>query len=150
SWKALPGGEDGLKRAVAKLEARSATSSVIDLGAVGGSNRAVTDLVIDAPVVTLGGPSPIVTATVKNFGRTPSLATQVQLIVDGNLTDKQVADLEPGEERAISFQTSFSNAGDHLVEVLIDDDPLKTDNHRWLAVPVRDRLRVLLIDGDRK
>jgi hypothetical protein len=150
SWKALPGGEDGLKRAVAKLEARSATSSVIDLGAVGGSNRAVTDLVIDAPVVTLGGPSPIVTATVKNFGRTPSLATQVQLIVDGNLTDKQVADLEPGEERAISFQTSFSNAGDHLVEVLIDDDPLKTDNHRWLALPVRDRLRVLLIDGDRK
>ncbi len=150
SWRVKPGGEDGLKRAVAKLEARAATSSVIDLGALGGNNRAITDLSLDAPVVTVGGPPPIVTATVKNFGRSQAPGVPVQLIVDGNLVEKQFADLAPGEERAISFATGFSAAGDHLIEVMIDDDPLKIDNHRWLALPVRDRLRVLLIDGDRK
>ena len=29
----------------------------------------------------------------------------------------------------------------------MDDDPLKLDNRRWLAVPVREFLNVLLVDG---
>ena len=37
-----------------------------------------------------------------------------------------------------------------MVEVRIDDDPLPLDNHRWLAVPVREFLNVLLVDGDFK
>ena len=31
---------------------------------------------------------------------------------------------------------AFAAPGDHLVEALIDDDPLKLDNRRCLAVPV--------------
>ena len=37
-----------------------------------------------------------------------------------------------------------------MVEVSIDDDPLATDNHRWLVVPVRESLNVLLVDGHSK
>ena len=37
-----------------------------------------------------------------------------------------------------------------MVEVRIDDDPLALDNHRWLAVPVREHLNVLLVDGEYK
>ncbi len=41
----------------------------------------------------------------------------------------------------------FSSPGDHLVEVSIDDDPLELDNRRYMVVPVREALKVLLVDG---
>ena len=55
SWR-RPGesGDEGLKRALAQLEAQQPRSVVIDLGKSGGENRAVTDLRLDAPVVTVG------------------------------------------------------------------------------------------------
>src|SRR5262249_10835350 len=33
------------------------------------------------------------------------------------------------------------------IEVSIDDDPLTLDNRRWLVVPVRESVSVLLVDG---
>lgn len=148
SWRKGRGADDGLRRAAAKLTARDARSIVIDVGATGGPNRAITDLALNLPVVTVGGPSPVVTATLKNFGREPAPGVRVRLVVDGQVTDEQQVSLEPGEDRAVAFVTAFAAAGDHLVEVLIDDDPLPIDNHRWLAVPVRERLKALLVDGD--
>ena len=68
SWRAGNAGAESLKRAIAKLDARRAQSVVIDLGKDGGENRAVTDLRLDSPVVTLGGPAPKVVATVHNYG----------------------------------------------------------------------------------
>jgi hypothetical protein len=55
--------------------------------------------------------------------------------------------VDVGVDQQAAFTYTFSAPGDHLVEVKIDDDPLKLDNHRWLAVPVRENLNVLLIDG---
>jgi hypothetical protein len=150
SWRMSRSNEDGLKRAVARLNDRGVRSSVIDLGGTGGENRAVMDLALNTPIVSLGGSSPIVTATLKNFGREPADGVRARLIVDGQITDDQSVALDSGEERTVSFVASFLTAGDHLVEVMIDDDPLNIDNHRWLAVPVRDRLRASLIDGDRQ
>ncbi len=37
-----------------------------------------------------------------------------------------------------------------MLEVKIDDDPLPLDNRRWMAVPVKEALRVLLVDGHYK
>ena len=37
-----------------------------------------------------------------------------------------------------------------MVELVLDDDPLTLDNRRWLVVPVRESLNVLLVDGDFK
>ena len=56
-------------------------------------------------------------------------------------------DLPVGEDQPVVFNHTFAAPGDHLVEVQIDDDPLKLDNRRWLAVPVREHLNVLLVDG---
>jgi len=52
-----------------------------------------------------------------------------------------------GSEETYVFSPTFSSPGDHLIEVRIDDDPLKLDNSRRLAVPVREFVRVLLVDG---
>jgi hypothetical protein len=150
SWR-KPGSEEALKRAVAKLEARKAQSVVIDLGQAGGENRAVVDLRLNQPVVTLGSTDVVLTATVKNFGPKILNSGRVQLLIDGVIgEDRPIENLQVGEDRPFNFQPKFGTPGDHLVEVKIDDDPLPLDNHRWLAVPVKEVLNVLLVDGHYK
>ncbi len=142
--------DDGLKGAVAKLENRKAQSIVIDLGKEGGENRAITDIRLNAPVVTLGNPTPVVTATLRNYGPNPAPAVKAQLYVDGQLGPEQVVDLPVGVDVPVAFTPTFSSPGDHVIEVRLDDDPLLLDNRRRLAVPVKESLRVLLVDGDPK
>jgi hypothetical protein len=150
SWR-KSGVEEALKRAVAKLEARKAQSIVIDLGKAGGENRAVTDLRLNQPVVTLGSTDLVATATVKNFGPSPLNGARVRLLVDGQLgPELPPVDLPVGVDVPVVFRPSFPTAGDHVLEVKIDDDPLPLDNRRWMAVPVKDALRVLLVDGHYK
>jgi hypothetical protein len=148
SWRRGTDSLDALRRAVAKLETRRASSTVIDLGKDGGENRAVTDLRLDAPVVTVGGPAPKLVATVRNFGPGSVPELKARLLIDGQLGPEQSAlDVSAGAEATFAFSPSFATPGDHLVEVRINDDPLLLDNRRRLAVPVREFLNVLLVDG---
>jgi hypothetical protein len=153
SWRVRRGGEDALKRAVAKLEARKPRlgTAVIDLGAPGGQNRAIVDLTLSSPIVTPSmNPTPVITATIREFGREAPDGSRVQLLVDGQVGPERIVFPRRGEDATAVFLYDFASPGDHVIEALIGDDPLKIDNHRWLAVPVRESLRVLLVDGDPK
>jgi hypothetical protein len=151
SWRRPEGraSDEGLKRVLARIEARRPRSVVINLGKEGDENRAVTDLKLNTPIVTVGAPV-VVTATVHNFGPTGKDSVNVRLVVDGALGPSQEVDLPVGADVPAVFNHTFTAPGDHLIEVLIDDDPLKLDNRRWLAVPVRERVNVLLVDGSFK
>jgi hypothetical protein len=146
SWR-KGGDDDGLKRIIAKLEAHKPRSVVIDLGKPGGENRAVTDLRIRDPIITVDH-STVIRAVIHNYGPNRVEGVRVRLMVDGRLVPEQSpVSLEVGEDQSVAFNPTFTTPGDHVVEVQIDDDPLKLDNHRWLAVPVREHLSVLLVDG---
>ncbi len=145
SWR-KGGDEDGLKRVLKRLEAHRPRSVVIDLGKSGGTNRAVTNLRLAAPIVTVDRSAQI-QAVVRNYGPDRVDGLRARLLVDGRLGPEEVLSIDAGEDKPFVFTTSFSTPGDHLVEVKIDDDPLKLDNHRWLAVPVRESVNVLLVDG---
>ena len=152
SWRRRGEGgqeDEGLKNALKTLEVRKPRSVVIDLGKAGGENNAVTDLRLAAPIVTAGA-STLLRATLRHYGPIKSEGARVKLVVDGQLGPEQAIDLPPGEEVPVTFYQTFTNPGDHLIEVQIDDDALKLDNHRWLAVPVKEHLNVLLVDGDYK
>ena len=71
SWRPPAGAAEGLKRVLARIEAREPRSVLIDLGKSGGENRAVTDLKLDVPVVTVGS-SVLIRAVVRNFGSNPA------------------------------------------------------------------------------
>jgi von Willebrand factor type A domain/Aerotolerance regulator N-terminal len=151
SWRAGPAGAEALKKAISKLEARRAQSVVIDLGKDGGENRAVTDLRLDSPVVTLSGPAPKVVATVHNYGPKPVFDFKARLLVDGQLgPDQSWPEIPVGGDAVYAFSPTFTAPGDHLIEVRIDDDPLLLDNKRRIAVPVREFVNVLLVDGQPK
>jgi hypothetical protein len=146
SWRPREGGADALKRLLSRLEERRPRSVVIDVGKPGSENRAVTALDLEAPVVTVGT-NVVIRAVLHNFGAARIDGVAARLTADGRLGPEQSLDLPAGEDVPTVFQQQFNTAGDHLVEVAIDDDPLAQDNRRWLVVPVRESLSVLLVDG---
>lgn len=137
---------DGLDRILAKIEARRPRSVVIDLGRAGSENRAVTDLRIKDPVVTVGSTG-LLQGHIRNFGPSRADGVLVRLIVDDTVGPNQSVDLPVGEDVPVVFNHQFNTPGDHVVEIAIDNDPLTLDDRRWLVVPVRESLNVLLVDG---
>ncbi len=150
SWRPPSGAADGLKRALARIVARDPHSILIDLGERGAENRAVTDLSLDVPVVTVGS-SVLLRGVVRNFGHNKVNGVRARLTIDGRLGPASPPDdIDPGGEMPVVFHQEFSSPGDHVVELVLDDDALPLDNRRWLVVPVRESLNVLLVDGDFK
>jgi Aerotolerance regulator N-terminal/von Willebrand factor type A domain len=150
SWRPPAGTADGLKRALAKVMKREPRSILIDLGEPGNENRAVTDLRLDVPVVTVGS-DVLLRGVVHNYGGNKVSGVRARLTIDGRLGPAAPPeDLAPGGDLPVAFPHQFSAPGDHLVELIIDDDALALDNRRWLVVPVRESLNVLLVDGQFK
>ncbi len=150
SWKPPEAAADGLKRAIAKVMARQPNTIVIDLGEPGGENRAVADLKLDAPVVTVGSAVQL-RGIVHNYGGKTAQGVRPRLIVDGRIGPAAPpADIPPGDDLPVAFPQEFSSPGDHVVQLALDDDALPLDDRRWLVVPVRESLNVLLVDGQFK
>jgi hypothetical protein len=71
----------------------------------------------------------------------------VELVIDGRRVEQTTVKIQPGGKASVSFPWRFDAPGDHLLEVRIAGDGLDVDNHRWLAVPVKERIHVLCVDG---
>jgi hypothetical protein len=56
--------------------------------------------------------------------------------------------LGPHEKGQLLFTHAFDTAGSHVVEVTADADALKADNSFLASIPVRDKLPVLLVNGE--
>ena len=88
SWRNADGGDDAaLKRVVARVEGRRPRSVVIDLGKVGSDNRAVTELKVTTPIVTVGAPT-LTRAVLHNYGASKVDGLRAKLIIDGTLGGK--------------------------------------------------------------
>ncbi len=150
SWRRIdPKADDGLKNALARLDAKKARSQVIDLGASGGKNWAVVDLALDPSIVTVGAPV-VAKATVKNFGREPTGDLRVKLSVGDQIVDERPLRLGAGEAETVAFNINFPAAGPSAVVATVDDDALKLDDSRRVVASVRESLNVLIVDGDKK
>lgn len=148
TW-ARPGLENAaaLKTEVEKLTAAKIRPVLLDLGAAAEPNTAVVGLSVTTPVVTVGVPVNL-RVQVRNFASQSKPAARVRLMIDGQLGPEQVVDLPATEPVTLNFTQLFRDAGDHVVEAAIDDDPLAADDRGRLVVPVKEKVRVLLVDGD--
>jgi len=126
--------------------ATSANLAVIDLGQPDAENMAVVDL---RAAQSLATPNRDVQleAQVKNFGRQARNRQAVELLVDGRRVKQQSIDLPAGQETKVPLSYRFETPGDHLLEVRLSSDALDIDNHRYLAMPVKQAIDVLCIDG---
>jgi hypothetical protein len=147
TWQVAAEDDSALKKAVAELERGRANCVVVDLGDGGRSNRAVVDLALDTPIVVRGGPAAIISARLANYGPEVESGARAQLVVDGRLGPERRVDLPPGQEVPVAFSYRFEEPGDHVVEIRLDEDRLAVDDTRRLAVPVREHLEALLVNG---
>jgi len=126
--------------------AESASLAVIDLGQPDAANVAVTALQARDPVATLARELEV-QAQLKGFGLQGRSRVPVEWLVDGRRVGRQEVDLAPGAQAEARFAYRFDAPGDHVMEVRTEGDLLEIDNHRWLAVPVKESIPVLCVDG---
>ncbi len=120
------------------------------------SNVAVTGLSHVGKSLVKGRPTDF-ECTIKNFGD-ESVSGEIQFFVDSEQAFVQrevVTELkgratgtQDSSERTLRFRAEFKDAGWHYVAIRYVDDALGVDNTRRFAFEVRDRIRVLAVDGN--
>jgi hypothetical protein len=141
-----------------KIQAR-AHIVLVDAGQEGISNVAVTGLVVNDPLPTVGNPIAI-TAEVHNYGSEPRRQVRIELLIGRGrrtaldpefalrLAQEQLLDVSPGETVSVTFSHRFDAAGDYAVEIRSEADALEIDDSRAIIISVREAVPVLLVDGN--
>jgi hypothetical protein len=87
-------------------------------------------------------------ANLRNYGDAPYPDLRVYLKADGKEKSVSQISLGPNENGQVLFSLAFDTAGSHVVEVYADADALRADNVFFASIPVRDKVPVLLVNGD--
>ena len=121
---------------------------VLPIDAGGKENLAVTNFAYVSGSLGQGGMARF-TATIKNFGEQESDGASATFHVNGDgLESPALGNIPPGQEKHVSFLTSFDEPGDARVSVELSVDALATDNARHLVVKVPERVKILCVDGE--
>jgi len=135
-------------RELTKKIGASARVSLINVGGIDTRNTAITDLRTEGSSATIDQPV-LVRCAVRSFGSSAVRDQVIELLVDGRLVDTRRIDVPAGVDFPVDFTHTFRTSGEHSIELHLQDDALPVDNRRWLALPVREEIYVLLVDGHR-
>lgn len=86
----------------------------------------------------------------RNTGKEPVRNVTVAIEVDGKAVDKEtetVAEIGPGQTYPVNLTAKLDQAGPRVVTATVTGDDLPGDNRLDRIVPVRETVRVVLIDG---
>jgi len=143
---------DTLRDQVERLQGRDGLQlHWIDAGpmsAGGGGdldNVQLTDLRLVEPAAVKKNPAEVV-ATLRNLSDAAA-SCEVTLEVDGGEPVRKIVQVPAGAEGEADFQVTFRTSGKRRVRAALEQDALAADDERFLTVEVRDRIRVLLVDG---
>ena len=121
--------------------------TLFDVGSEVKDNVAVESLDFSRLMVGVGQKIQI-RANLRNFGDAPYPDLRVYFKADGKERSAAQVRLGPHEKGQVLFSHAFDAAGSHVVEVVADADTLKADNSYLASIPVRDKVPVLLVNGD--
>ncbi|MFN0056477.1 MAG: BatA domain-containing protein [Planctomycetales bacterium] len=119
---------------------------LIDLGQAEGANVAVTAVRAADPFATTSRPARF-QASIRNYGLERVTGRVVEFLIDDRLIEQRALEINAGAEVVEDFSHLFAAGGEHRVLVRLQNDALPLDDQRWLAVPVKERLRVLCVSG---
>lgn len=87
--------------------------------------------------------------SVTNFGTREADDVRVAVNVDGRRlpVTRVFSPIAPGKEATEPLSLRFERAGLHRVEVQLENDALRQDNTRYLAVAIPEENPILIIDG---
>lgn len=112
-------------------------------------NVAITDLRPQSDIPHTGARMPF-TVIVKNTGTEPVSGLTVTLKIDGQPLDKDAQPIEklgPGETKPVTLTGKIDKAGWRVLTAEVKADQLDDDNTFDKVVLVRDKVRVLVVDG---
>ena len=113
-----------------------------------GENLAIRRLALAAGSLRRGTVARL-TADVANLGRRPQTRVVVNLLAGEKVVDQHVVEqIEPGETVTVPLFVRFREAGSVRLSARIGQDGLETDNVRHAVARVRNRVSVLVVDGD--
>lgn len=143
TWRAVESADfqQGLRRAAERAELL-----VADVGRDDVANLAVTRVELRDPLVVIGRET-TVEVDVRSFASQQMPRKSVELYVDGQPAGVREIDVPAAGRATVTFSPRFETSGDHTLEARLSDDDLDVDNSRWLVVPVRERIRVLCVEG---
>ena len=132
-----------------KALARRATVTIETLPTA-DTNLAVTQVTTTEPLIRRGRPTTI-RADVTAWTTAP-VTTTAELLVAGRVADRQTVTIPAaagptGVTLPVTLTTTFPTAGETAVEVRLPGDAIPDDDRRFLAVRVRESLRVLAVGG---
>lgn len=119
---------------------------------LGGAGPPANLAVVDVRLVdrlAVAGVATTLAVDVQNLGLDPTTPTTVAVEVDGqSRVVLAVPQLAPGERVAIPIGHTFHQAGPHRIDAQLEaTEAFPLDDRRTLALDVRDKSRVLLVDG---
>ncbi len=87
--------------------------------------------------------------TVSNFSDRPQTPL-AQLYLSGTKIDQKSIELKPGEDGKVYFELFFERSGWIDGEIRLSGDRLPQDDVFYFVLKVREKLKVLVVDGDPK
>jgi hypothetical protein len=154
-----------VRETMRKLRASRADIQLIGCARAEHPNLGIVDVAATDDTRAAGVPL-FINVTVKNFGM--EAAKKVQLNVRSQFYDPEktaasepdrvkadaevlptvlIDEIRPGETATRRVQVYFPKAGQHVVEAILPEDSVATDNHRWSVVDFPEGEPVLVIDG---
>jgi hypothetical protein len=125
------------------------TLFLVRCGSQAVHNVAVVDLRPQTDIPHTGARMPF-TVIVKNTGTEPVAGLTVTLKIDGQPLDKDAQPIEklgPGETRPVTLTGKIDKPGWRVLTAEVKPDQLDDDNKLDRVILVRDRVRVLVVDG---
>jgi uncharacterized membrane protein len=110
-------------------------------------NLTAEDLGVLEKTVLRNSPATL-SAKIANHGTSDRTNASATFVVDGAPQRTQTFTVARGATSSVEITHIFPSRGFHQVEVRLEEDDLEVDNSRYLAVSVRDRIPVLLVDGN--
>ena len=147
SWQPdATGRQSQIGRALKRLSEQAAVH-FLPVGQADAANLAISSLTIVDPYVIAGKPTSF-RATVTNNSLNVSGSRAVQLLVDDRVVASEQIEIAADDSAVVDFETTFASAGEFRVEArFANEDALSVDDHRYLAVTAKEKLRVLLVNG---
>jgi hypothetical protein len=138
-----------LQRALAAIQKEREGLRVLRLGALDQDDLAVASVRCQDRISVAGVPAALV-VEVENLGLQSTQPTELAIEIDGkSRVVRPVQQLAPGGRDAIAVTHTFHGAGYHrVVASLPASDRYVLDDRRTLALEVREKSKVLLVDGD--
>lgn len=137
--------QEDIRRRFAEL-ADQAELYLIPAQPLDANHVAITSLTTDRELPVVGD-SVSIQVEVRHYGTRSGAPVRLDLLVDGDVVAERTMDLSAANRTEATFLHRFATPGEHLITARLAPDRLALDNIRWLAIPVRDQLRVLCVAG---